>query len=173
MDQPQAAGQPQASSTPYPHLLRPLDLGFTQLRNRVLMGSMHTGLEEGRDLSRLAAFGVHRIRDRAVPCGGGMSREAAGEGRGPALDVRRKAAGHDQADAAARALRKIRLEARELLRVVLEPRVHRAHQDAIAQLDEAEVEGCEQVRVGWVHVPELKLPRSSVVLSRDRPGEVP
>jgi len=29
----------------YPHLLAPLDLGFTQLKNRVLMGSMHTGLE--------------------------------------------------------------------------------------------------------------------------------
>jgi hypothetical protein len=31
---------------PYPHLLAPLDLGFTTLRNRTLMGSMHTGLEE-------------------------------------------------------------------------------------------------------------------------------
>ena len=30
----------------YPHLLKPLDLGFTELRNRVLMGSMHTGLED-------------------------------------------------------------------------------------------------------------------------------
>jgi 2,4-dienoyl-CoA reductase (NADPH2) len=45
----------------YPHLLAPLDLGFTQLRNRVLMGSMHTGLEDGRDLSRLAAY----FRERA------------------------------------------------------------------------------------------------------------
>ncbi len=33
-------------STPYPHLLAPLDLGFTTLKNRVLMGSMHTGLED-------------------------------------------------------------------------------------------------------------------------------
>ena len=31
---------------PYPHLFAPLDLGFTTLRNRVLMGSMHTGLED-------------------------------------------------------------------------------------------------------------------------------
>jgi 2,4-dienoyl-CoA reductase (NADPH2) len=46
---------------PYPHLLEPLDLGHTVLRNRVLMGSMHTGLEEGRDLSRLAAY----FRERA------------------------------------------------------------------------------------------------------------
>ena len=30
----------------FPNLLKPLDLGFTTLRNRVLMGSMHTGLEE-------------------------------------------------------------------------------------------------------------------------------
>jgi 2,4-dienoyl-CoA reductase (NADPH2) len=36
----------------YPNLLKPLDLGFTQIRNRVLMGSMHTGLEDGRDLSK-------------------------------------------------------------------------------------------------------------------------
>ena len=33
-------------SHPYPHLLQPLDLGFTTLKNRVLMGSMHVGLEE-------------------------------------------------------------------------------------------------------------------------------
>jgi len=32
----------------YPHLLAPLDLGHTTLKNRVLMGSMHTGLEDGR-----------------------------------------------------------------------------------------------------------------------------
>ena len=34
--------------TPYPHLLQPLDLGFTTLPNRVLMGSMHVGLEEAK-----------------------------------------------------------------------------------------------------------------------------
>jgi 2,4-dienoyl-CoA reductase (NADPH2) len=45
----------------YPHLLAPLDLGFTTLKNRVLMGSMHTGLEDGRDLSKLAAY----FRERA------------------------------------------------------------------------------------------------------------
>ena len=44
-------------SAMYPHLLEPLDLGFTQLRNRVLMGSMHTGLEENKEgLHKLAAF---------------------------------------------------------------------------------------------------------------------
>jgi len=44
----------------YPSLLQPLDLGFTQLKNRVLMGSMHTGLEEGKSLTRLAAFFAER-----------------------------------------------------------------------------------------------------------------
>ncbi|MBB3172922.1 2,4-dienoyl-CoA reductase (NADPH2) [Endobacter medicaginis] len=47
----------------YPHLLAPLDLGFTQLRNRVLMGSMHTGLEDrARDIPRLAAYFAERAR---------------------------------------------------------------------------------------------------------------
>lgn len=40
----------------YPNLLKPLDLGFTTLRNRVLMGSMHTGLEEGTKLTEMAKF---------------------------------------------------------------------------------------------------------------------
>ena len=39
----------------YPHLFAPLDLGFTSLPNRMLMGSMHTGLEETRDWNRVAA----------------------------------------------------------------------------------------------------------------------
>ncbi|MBF4335951.1 NADPH-dependent 2,4-dienoyl-CoA reductase [Vibrio anguillarum] len=47
----------------YPHLLEPLDLGFTQLRNRVLMGSMHTGLEEHKEgLHKLAAFYEERAK---------------------------------------------------------------------------------------------------------------
>ncbi len=42
----------------YPSLFAPLELGFTTLKNRVLMGSMHTGLEELPDgaRERLAAF---------------------------------------------------------------------------------------------------------------------
>jgi hypothetical protein len=47
----------------YPHLLSPLDLGFTTLPNRVLMGSMHTGLEEAaHGFERLAAFYAARAR---------------------------------------------------------------------------------------------------------------
>ena len=47
----------------YPHLLSPLDLGFTTLPNRVLMGSMHVGLEEAeRGFERMAAFYAARAR---------------------------------------------------------------------------------------------------------------
>ncbi|HEY0589793.1 MAG TPA: NADPH-dependent 2,4-dienoyl-CoA reductase [Pseudoduganella sp.] len=47
----------------YPHLLAPLDLGFTTLKNRVIMGSMHVGLEEEVDgFERMAAFYAERAR---------------------------------------------------------------------------------------------------------------
>ena len=46
----------------YPHMLAPLDLGFTTLKNRVLMGSMHTGLEETKDWNRVAEFYAERAR---------------------------------------------------------------------------------------------------------------
>jgi 2,4-dienoyl-CoA reductase (NADPH2) len=47
----------------YPHLLAPLDLGFTQLKNRVLMGSMHTGLEEtANGFEKMAAYFAERAR---------------------------------------------------------------------------------------------------------------
>ncbi len=47
----------------YPQLLAPLDLGFTTLANRVLMGSMHTGLEDGRrHFTAMAAFYAERAR---------------------------------------------------------------------------------------------------------------
>ena len=45
----------------YPNLFEPLDLGFTRLDNRILMGSMHTGLEDGNHHDRLAAY----FRERA------------------------------------------------------------------------------------------------------------
>jgi len=63
----------------YPHLLAPLDLGFTQLKNRVLMGSMHTGLEDGRDLSQLAAYFRERAEgDVALMVTGGFAPNVAG-----------------------------------------------------------------------------------------------
>lgn len=52
--------------SPYPHLLSPLDLGFTTIRNRALMGSMHTGLEETKDgFKRLAAYFAERAQGGA------------------------------------------------------------------------------------------------------------
>ncbi|PXX90428.1 NADPH-dependent 2,4-dienoyl-CoA reductase [Marinobacter vulgaris] len=59
-----------STSTPgvtrYPNLLEPLDLGFTRLRNRTLMGSMHTGLEEAKNgFERLAVFYSERARGGA------------------------------------------------------------------------------------------------------------
>jgi 2,4-dienoyl-CoA reductase (NADPH2) len=65
---------------PYPHLLAPLDLGFATLRNRVLMGSMHTGLEESRDgFAKLAAFYAKRARGGAgLIVTGGIAPNVAG-----------------------------------------------------------------------------------------------
>ncbi|MCG6495794.1 NADPH-dependent 2,4-dienoyl-CoA reductase [Kitasatospora sp. A2-31] len=54
---------PSTPPPPYPHLLSPLDLGFTTLPNRVIMGSMHVGLEEAPDgFERMAAFYAERAR---------------------------------------------------------------------------------------------------------------
>ncbi|MCW4355787.1 NADPH-dependent 2,4-dienoyl-CoA reductase [Hoyosella sp. YIM 151337] len=55
-----AAAQPHPK---YPHLLSPLDLGFTTLRNRIIMGSMHTGLEDRpKNTKKLAAYFAERAR---------------------------------------------------------------------------------------------------------------
>ena len=52
--------------TEYPHLFEPLDLGFTSLRNRTIMGSMHTGLEDrASNFERLAAFYAERAKGGA------------------------------------------------------------------------------------------------------------
>ncbi len=65
--------------TKYPNLLSPLDLGFTTLKNRVLMGSMHTGLEETKDWNRVAEFYAERARgDVALMVTGGMAPNAEG-----------------------------------------------------------------------------------------------
>ncbi|PZQ97866.1 MAG: NADPH-dependent 2,4-dienoyl-CoA reductase [Cereibacter sphaeroides] len=65
--------------TLYPHLLAPLDLGFVTLPNRVLMGSMHTGLEETGDWNRVAEFYAARARGGvALMVTGGMAPNAEG-----------------------------------------------------------------------------------------------
>lgn len=52
-----------SNTAPFPHLLAPLDLGFTQIANRTLMGSMHTGLEEEKGgFAKLAAFYEERAK---------------------------------------------------------------------------------------------------------------
>jgi 2,4-dienoyl-CoA reductase (NADPH2) len=64
----------------YPHFLSPLDLGFIQMRNRSLMGSMHTGLEETENgFERLAAFYAERARGEAgLIVTGGIAPNPAG-----------------------------------------------------------------------------------------------
>ena len=53
----------------YPHLLSPIRLGPLALPNRVIMGSMHTGLEERGDWGRVAAFYAARAQG---PSGAGL-----------------------------------------------------------------------------------------------------
>ena len=64
----------------YPHLFQPLDLGFVTLANRIMMGSMHTGLEELPDgIERLAAFYAERAAGgAALIVTGGFSPDSAG-----------------------------------------------------------------------------------------------
>ncbi|WP_448195725.1 oxidoreductase [Raoultella planticola] len=82
----------------YPSLFAPLDLGFTQLKNRVLMGSMHTGLEEHADgAQRLAAFYAERARHGvALIVTGGIAPTASGVtmAGGAVLDDARHLAQH-------------------------------------------------------------------------------
>ena len=57
----------------YPHLLEPLDLGFTTLRNRALMGSMHTGLEETKNgFEKMGAFYAERAKSVGLIVTGGI-----------------------------------------------------------------------------------------------------
>jgi 2,4-dienoyl-CoA reductase (NADPH2) len=72
----------------YPHLLAPLDLGFTTLRNRVLMGSMHTGLEEAENgFERMAAFYAARAEGGVglIVSGGIAPNEAGRTNAGAAM----------------------------------------------------------------------------------------
>lgn len=65
--------------SPYSHMLAPIDLGFTTLRNRVLMGSMHTGLEERGDWERVAEYYRQRaLGGVGLMVTGGMAPNAEG-----------------------------------------------------------------------------------------------
>ena len=87
------------TNTDYPHLFAPLDLGFTTLKNRVLMGSMHTGLEDGNKHDRLAAYFAERARgDVGLIVTGGYAPNRAGWVKPFAgkLTTRGEAAKHSQ-----------------------------------------------------------------------------
>ena len=102
----------------------------------------------------LAALAVHGVRDDPVAARlplGDEDRAAGVEGAG---EVRREAAGDDEPDAAPGALGVVGREPVEVPGAVLEARVHRAHDDAVAQRREAEVERFEQVGVCRRHPPE-------------------
>ena len=94
----------------YPHLLSPLDLGFTTLPNRVIMGSMHVGLEEVKDgFTRMAAFYAERAkggvglivtggiapndRGRPMPGGARLTTEAEAEKHKPVTAAVHQAGG--------------------------------------------------------------------------------
>ena len=64
----------------YPRLFAPLDLGFTRLANRIVMGSMHTGLEDrAQDFGKLAAYFAARARGGAgMLVSGGIAPNRAG-----------------------------------------------------------------------------------------------
>jgi len=95
----------------YPHLLAPLDLGYTKLRNRVLMGSMHTGLEDHpRHFPRLVEYFAERARGGVglivtggfapniegwtSPFGGRLTTHAAAARHRPITDAVHAAGGH-------------------------------------------------------------------------------
>jgi 2,4-dienoyl-CoA reductase (NADPH2) len=82
----------------YGHLFAPLDLGFTRLPNRIVMGSMHTGLEDrARDFPKLAAYFAARARGGAgLLVSGGIAPNRAGWAKPFAgkLSTRREVARH-------------------------------------------------------------------------------
>ena len=76
------------SNPHYPHLFQPLDLGFTKLKNRVVMGSMHLGLEEAEHgFERMAAFYAERAAGGAalIVTGGIGPNAEGGVGLGAAV----------------------------------------------------------------------------------------
>lgn len=79
----------------YPHLFSPLDLGFTTIKNRAIMGSMHTGLEEAENgFERMAAYFTERARAGVgMIITGGISPNEEG-GHGAKLATAEEAAQH-------------------------------------------------------------------------------
>ena len=86
---------PMTGKDRYPHLFAPLDLGFTQLKNRAMMGSMHTGLEEAENgFERMVAYFAERARGGVgMIITGGISPNLEG-GIGAKLETTEEAAQH-------------------------------------------------------------------------------
>jgi len=82
-------------TTRYPHVFAPLDLGFTRLKNRILMGSMHTGLEEAEQgFERMAEYFAERARGGVgMIITGGIAPNAEG-GVGSKLSTPEEASQH-------------------------------------------------------------------------------
>ena len=82
--------------TRYPHVFRPLDLGFTRLKNRILMGSMHTGLEdiEGGFVRQAAYFAERARGGVGMIITGGIFPNAEAGGSGSKLSTPAEAAQH-------------------------------------------------------------------------------
>ena len=79
----------------YPHVFSPLDLGFTRLKNRILMGSMHTGLEDSADgFPRMAEYFAERARGGVGMIITGGIYPNAEAGRGSKLSTPDEAALH-------------------------------------------------------------------------------
>lgn len=93
----QASTSVSVRSEKYPKMFSPLDLGYTQLKNRVLMGSMHTGLEDRpQGFERMAAFYAERARGGVgmITTGGFSPSRTAQLVPGEALSYEEEVAGH-------------------------------------------------------------------------------
>src|SRR3990167_2148935 len=88
-----------SGNTAFPSIFEPLDLGFTQIKNRIIMGSMHTGLEEDKkNFSRLAEFYKERAQaEVGLIVTGGFSPDRAGRLKSQAakLSLKSESAMHE------------------------------------------------------------------------------
>src|SRR5215204_1211709 len=115
--------------------------------------------------------GMHRVGDDTVPLRLPGKRQLRGPGLEPSGEVGSDAAGNDQADAAARPRLVKRGESRKAVWRFLQSRMHRTHEDAVAQRREAEVEWSEELRIGRHRDPQGlqagKLTRSAPPQTRE------
>lgn len=98
LDNTRGSNETNTAESPYPHLLSPLSLGFTTLKNRVLMGSMHTNLEEEKDgFRKLSAYYGARARGGVgLMVTGGIAPDRFGRvfPQAAKLSVRKEVDGH-------------------------------------------------------------------------------